>query len=132
MRPLPLCCSLVMAFATLPAMAQDRVYQWKDTNGVSHYSQNPPPGHAYQERVVDVVDPATPASATAAVPAESPQCTQARSNLKLLDGNNATLLMDSDKDGKPDKPLDTAERDRQRNLARQLIQRQCKPAGTGL
>lgn len=129
MHPLPLCCSLVLAFAVLPSAAQERVYQWKDANGVTHYSQNPPAGHAYQERRIDGSDPAVPAPPAAA--AETPECTQARSNLKLLDGNNPTLLMDSDKDGKPDKPLDEAERTRQRNLAQQWIQRQCTPTAAG-
>lgn len=129
MRALPLYYSLVLVLATLPATAQERVYQWKDANGVTHYSQNPPAGHAYQERRIDGSDPAVPPAA--ATPAESPECTQARSNLKLLDGNNPTLLMDSDKDGKPDKPLDEAERARQRNAAQQWIQHQCTPAATG-
>lgn len=130
MRPLPLCCSLALAFAALSATAQDRVYQWKDANGVTHYSQNPPAGHAYRERRFDGSDPAA-APAPPAAAAESPECAQARSNLKLLDGNNPALLMDSDKDGKPDKPLDEAERSRQRNLAQQWIQRQCTPAAKG-
>ncbi len=128
MRHLPLCCSLALAFATLPAAAQERVYQWKDANGVTHYSQNPPAGQAYQERRIDGSDPEVPAKPA---PAESAECTQARANLKLLDGNNPTLLMDSDKDGKPDKPLDEAERTRQRDLAQQWIQRQCTPAAAG-
>lgn len=130
MRPLPLRCLLALAFATLSATAQERVYQWKDANGVTHYSQNPPAGHAYQERRIDGGDPTVTAPPAAAA-AESPECTQARANLKLLDGNNPTLLMDSDKDGKPDKPLDEAERSRQRNLARQWIQRQCTPIAAG-
>ena len=129
MHPLPLCCSLALALATLPGAAQDRVYQWKDANGVTHYSQNPPAGHAYQERRIDGSDPAV--SAPPAAAAQRAEWTQARANLKLLDGNNQNLLMDSDKDGKPDKPLDETERTRQRNLAQQWIQRQCTPTAAG-
>lgn len=129
MRHLPLCCSLALALAALPGAAQERVYQWKDANGVTHYSQNPPAGRAYQERRIDGSDPAVPAKPAAA--AESADCVQARANLKLLDGNNPSLLMDSDKDGKPDKPLDEAERTRQRGLAQQWIQRQCTPTAAG-
>lgn len=129
MRPLFLCCSIVLALAALPAPAQQRIYQWKDANGVSHYSQNPPAGHAYQERRLSDHGPAAaPMEAPAAAkPAESAECVQARANLKLLDGNNPDLMMDSDKDGKPDKPMDAGERSNQRELARQWIQRQCTP-----
>lgn len=33
---------LLMAFMATTAMAQTQIYQWKDANGVAHYSDSPP------------------------------------------------------------------------------------------
>ncbi len=114
---------LLVGFATVAAAQQ--VYQWKDAKGVSHYSDNPPPGEKYQDRRFNlrgssVLEADTP------VPAENPMCITARGNLKLL-GGTAAVQQDTDGDGKPDKTLSDADRDNQRNLAEAAVRAYCKP-----
>jgi hypothetical protein len=108
-----------------PASAQT-VYTWKDANGVTHASDNPPPGQRYQARRVtghgqSVVetDPAAP---------ENEQCRTARANLALLAGSGP-VLTDSDGDGKPDRPLEAQERAGQKGLAEAAVKAYCPPAG---
>ena len=38
----PLALALALAAAAVPAIAQQRVYQWKDANGVTHYTDVAP------------------------------------------------------------------------------------------
>ena len=52
--------------ATTAAMAGD-LYQWKDANGVTHYSQTPPASGSYKERTESGRDTAAkPVEAAAA------------------------------------------------------------------
>ena len=110
----------------LPVSA-GQVYQWKDANGVTHYSDSPPPGQEYQDRQIDASVPApAPAEAAAeAAPAESATCTDARSNLKMLSGDGP-VGVDSDGDGKADSTLGDEQRTAQRQLAEAAIQVHCK------
>lgn len=120
-----LAAGLVVACA---GAAAGELYQWKDANGVTHYSDAPPAGQAtYQSRSLRTGRTAEPA--TEAAPAENGQCTTARANLKLLQ-QEGPVGMDADKDGKPDAPLSAEQRAAQTALAEAAIQVHCT-AGAG-
>jgi len=117
---------LSLLLATAAASAGE-LYQWKDANGVTHYSQTPPSSGNYTERTEsgrDVAPPSADAGAKAEKPAESPQCTTARSNIALLE-SESPVRQDSDGDGEPDKTLDDTERANQLELARALLKANC-------
>lgn len=133
MTPHP-CTRLVLAAAVaafaLPAAA-GKVYQWKDANGVTHYSDEPPPRGAYRDREIPSRDPATiaPVAEPAAVPAaDADVCAQARTNLQRLQSGEVVGL-DADGDGQPDAPLTEAERAEQMALAQRAITARCPDAG---
>lgn len=124
--------ALALLLAAAAATAGE-VYEWKDANGVTHYTQTPPPNGDYREH--DERDIASPApAATAATPTttaasttasagartESAQCSTARKNIELLQGEVA-VQQDTDGDGKPDKTLDDTERANQLELARATL-----------
>ena len=57
------------------AVAAGEVYQWKDANGVTHYSQTPPPKGQYQQRQITDKGAAAPQrveAATARAQASAP------------------------------------------------------------
>src|SRR3546814_7472805 len=118
---LPTLFGLSLLLASSAACAQD-LYQWKDANGVTHYSQTPPASGSYTERTESGRGPARPVETAAAEPAEPPQCATSRANIALLEGK-APVQQDTDGDGKPDKTLDDTERANQPNLGRALIDR---------
>jgi hypothetical protein len=126
---LPLALLLPVALASSPLAAQ-QVYKWKDAAGVTHFTAEPPPeGQPYQAREVDHHQAAPLAEdagekAETAPRGEDPACASARSNLALLQGK-AQLTVDSDGDGKPDKPLSEGERTKQRNLAQAILAAKC-------
>lgn len=114
-----------------PASAWQQVYQWKDANGVTHYSQTPPPGGKFESRTIVNRQPATTQSAQPGDrPAEPPQCAQARNNIELINSGVA-LKVDSDKDGKPDRDIDEAERKRQLDLNQIVLRANCNTASGG-
>lgn len=132
MTPHP-CTRLLLAAAVaacaLPAAA-GKVYQWKDANGVTHYSDEPPPRGAYSDREISTSDPAViaPAAEPAAVPAaDADVCTQARLNLLRLQSGEPVGL-DADGDGQPDAPLTDAGRAEQMALAQRAIAARCPDA----
>lgn len=103
------------------------VYQWKDANGVTHYSQTPPAKGSYQQRVITHTGAAAPASgATTVAMVENPQCATARANITLLQSQSAAQ-QDTDGDGKPDKTLNDAERASQLELAQAAAKAYCTP-----
>lgn len=115
MKRLAIGMALCLAAAAVSAQS-GAAYQWKDANGVTQYSSSPPPSGAYKTRAVSSHGASIAATATAAQPAEDPQCATARANLKLLQGKGAVQI-DSNGDGKPDRPLTDAERGSQSGLA---------------
>jgi hypothetical protein len=131
----------LLSAACLPALllsaplAAQQVYKWKDAQGVTHFTAEPPPkGAAFEAREVDhhqAVAPPADAGDDAPAPkarsGEDPACATARGNLALLDGDRQ-VTVDSDGDGKPDKPLSDADRARQRNLARAILDAKCRGA----
>ncbi|GAA3931394.1 DUF4124 domain-containing protein [Luteimonas lutimaris] len=121
--------SLLLAMA---AASAGELYQWKDANGVTHYSQTPPASGQYTERTEsgrDVARSPAEAEAKADKPAESPQCTTARANIALLE-SESPVQQDSDGDGQPDKTLDDTERANQLELARALLKANCADGAT--
>lgn len=125
-RPLP-ACLLALTVATAcaaPAWAGE-VYQWTDANGVTHYSQTPPPGGGAKYRVINHRQPEAPAP-TAAAAAEDPQCGVARANIALIEGGGR-VQRDTNGDGVPDRDLTPAERDSQLQLARVVLSANCTP-----
>ena len=123
--------ALALALAA-PASAWQQVYKWKDANGVTHYSQNPPPAGKFESRtIVDRQPTAASGAQPGDKPAESPQCARARSNIDLINSGVA-LKVDSDNDGKPDRDIDQAERKRQLDLNQIVLRANCSaPAGSG-
>jgi hypothetical protein len=114
-----------LAVASAPAAAE-KVYQWKDANGVTHYADAPPAKGEYRDRDLAGRDPeiAQGVQAAAETPTESPGCAQARSNLENL-ASGATVGFDADGDGVMDGAMDAAQREEQTALARDTIERFC-------
>ncbi len=118
-------CLSCLLLAVAPAWA-GQVYKWKDANGVTQYSETPPPGKVAETRQL-TRDPGTrtaPAAEEAPLPA---QCTTARDNLALLDGGGQ-VMQDTDGDGKADSPLSEEQRSSQRALADAAIKAYCPAA----
>ena len=123
-RPLALALGLLLAAS--PALAQQqRVYQWKDANGVTHYADLPP-AQTHQTR--DINNKSGNATEIATVkPAESQQCLDARTNMKRLAGNEA-IGIDTNGDGKADRNLSAEERTTQTELNQAAVKAYCPPA----
>jgi Domain of unknown function (DUF4124) len=117
-----------LALGAAPGAFAGEVYQWKDANGVSHYSQTPPAQGKFQARSIYHRERATDEQATATgTPAESPQCTTARKNIDLL-MSGAKLQMDSDGDGKADRDLSDSDREKQLQIAQTVSRVNCSPS----
>ena len=113
---------LVLSLASATALAeQQRVYQWKDANGVTHYTDTPPP-QTHKSRDID--DRGTPAEAPKAKVEESRQCLDARANLQRLQGGQAVGI-DTDGDGKADRNLTADERASQVELNHAAVKAYC-------
>jgi hypothetical protein len=121
-RLLPgLVAGLCLVLAT-PAFAA-KVYQWKDAKGVTHYSDSPPPDQAIKGRnVADKGGQEAPQAA--AKPVVNANCSNARSNLTVLQGSTPVSI-DEDKDGKPDRNIDDNERANRTALAEAQIKTYC-------
>lgn len=114
----------VLLCLALPAAAQ-QVYQWKDAQGVTHYTDTPPPGQAKSTMRTVGRKGATPQAAAAAPkPVANADCSNARSNLTVLQGK-APVGLDENKDGKPDRTLTDAERSSRTRLAEAAIDTYC-------
>ena len=84
MRLLSCLSVLALCLATASTVQAQQVYQWKDKNGVTHYSDSPPPNQqaAQNRRINQYGAAATDAPQPAGKPVENPQCTTARANLQ--------------------------------------------------
>lgn len=102
------------------AVAGD-VYTWKDANGVTHYSQTPPPAGSSKYRMFVHAKREAPKSEASA---ESQQCATARSNADLLKSGKP-LRRDTNGDGKPDADMPEAERAKQLELAELVLRTNC-------
>ena len=114
--------ALALLLAAAPTLAQQqRVYQWKDANGVTHYTDLPPT-QAHKSRDIDNKGN-TPEIATVK-PVENEQCANSRSNLTRLQTNQA-VGVDTDGDGKSDRTLSSDERASQIELNQAAIKAYC-------
>lgn len=129
MRRIPVVMTLGLAATLLSAgLAAQEVYQWKDANGVTHYSQTPPPRGQYQQRAITQRGATQPQTTTtpAANAQESESCKNARANLAVLQGGQP--VHEAGADGKPGRALSDAERTSQTDLANAAIKAYCTPA----
>lgn len=148
MRTLAMMCSLVVLVATGAVHAQDKVYRWKDADGVTHYSDEPPADGSAEEMEIDVPPPvaappapetsdeqetenepsaaAAEAEAQARLAAERQQaCEGAQRNLATLQAN-PEVTMDTNGDGEAE-ILTPEQRDAQIAANREAIQTYCTP-----
>ena len=109
----------------LPAAAGE-IYQWKDTKGVTHYSDSPPLNQAHKSRAINQKG-APAVSATAKPVVANADCTNARSNLKILQGKTEVGI-DENKDGKPERNLTAQERANRTRLAEAGVKTYCEVA----
>ena len=117
--------ALALLLAAAPTLAQQqRVYQWKDANGVTHYTDLPPT-QAHQRRDIDNRGSATEIATVK--PAENEQCAGSRANLQKLQANQ-TIGVDADGDGKSDRNLSSDERASQIELNQAAIKAYCPAA----
>lgn len=116
---------LATGLLALPAAAQE-LYQWKDANGVTHYSDTPPPaGSEHSVRYIRQNGAATSASSSVEEgPAESDACLAARNNLEMLRGEGP-VGEDTDGDGIADNELDASQREAQLQLAEAAMRVHC-------
>lgn len=117
---LPLCGVALGLLVSLPAPAS-KVYQWKDASGVTHYTDLPPS----TEHKPRTVGGRPPAPAVAAKPVVNANCTNARSNLKVLEADGPVGI-DANQDGKPDGVMSAEQRAAQVQLARAAITVHCE------
>ena len=133
MRTVLATCLLTLAIgATSGVQAQStgQLYQWKDANGVTHYSQTPPPRGSYQTRTVNPRSstPASTSQTPAAAPASdavaaTPQqrsCAQARTNLQHLQSDRPVEM-----EGGDGTALTPEQRTAQIEMAQAVIRAQC-------
>lgn len=120
MRRLTLLVALLpLAFAAT-ALAGP-VYTWKDAKGVTHYADAPPPGQKSSSRSFGE----RPAPAAAPKAVANADCTNARSNLNVLQGKDR-VFMDENKDGKPDRELNAGERATRLKQAEHEVELYCE------
>lgn len=116
------------------AMAEQVIYQWRDSNNVLHVSQLPPANVDYQTIVLGAKTATPVATAVEPVankaPADDQQsCTKAKDNLRILQ-QDLPVYIDLEDGSK--ELLDDTKRDQQRQLAEKQIQFYCdKPAAPG-
>lgn len=111
----------------LPVLA-GKVYQWKDANGVTHYSDSAPKGQqGVQDRELKDGPVATPGEAS--TPAEAPNCATARRNLAQLKGDRP-VGADADGDGKLDQEMSAGERAQQVQQTELMLKTYCNTPAT--
>ena len=108
----------------------DDLYQWKDSKGVTHYSDAPPPKGQFQARTVHVRDGVVPPPASepakAVTTTTDANCTLAQANLKRLQAGG-NIGPDANGDGKPDSTFTAQQLVEQTQLAQKNIQSYCSP-----
>lgn len=117
------CLAVVTLLLALPLSAGE-LYQWKDAQGVTHYSDAPPPSGSYQNRRITNAGAGVASEDSAVAPAESSQCTTARANLALLEGDGP-VSMGSAEDGAEPVPMGADQRAAQKQLAEAAIKAYC-------
>ncbi|WP_394001594.1 DUF4124 domain-containing protein [Luteimonas sp. WGS1318] len=123
----------LLAVTAASPLAANEVYSWKDANGVTHYSQTPPPpGTRFEVRGIRNDAPtataapvATPTAATAAAASstDTSQCEVARANIAALEGDAPVQQLGAD--GTP-RELDAQGRSSQLELAQAAVRAYCR------
>ena len=118
----PIAVAIALLLVAAPGLAQQqRVYQWKDAKGVTHYTDMPP-AQSHSSRDIDNKGNAPEIATVKAV--ENPQCAASRANLQKLQANQ-TIGVDADGDGKSDRNLSSDERASQIELNQAAIKAYC-------
>jgi len=139
MRLLPLLIAVSLALP-LGAAAAQTLYKWTDAEGITHYSDEPPPEGSEVEARRIKVDPAPPpvtdppADAASTAPADSAaapataseNCARVRSNVETLQGSGE-VRMDLDGDGTAEL-LTPPQRDAQLEIAQRQVGVYCTAA----
>lgn len=116
------------ALAWSPQSAE--LYQWKDAQGVTHYSQTPPvKGEHYLQRQIRSQQASSQAQDPAATQApvqESAQCKSARRNIEALSSSNP--VRSTAEDGTPGEILSDTQRASQLALAQAAVKAYCESA----
>jgi len=121
----PFAVAIALLLVAAPGLAQQqRVYQWKDAKGVTHYTDLPP-AQSHRSREIDNKGNAPEIATAKAV--ENPQCANSRANLQKLQANQ-TIGVDADGDGKSDRNLSSDERASQIELNEAAIKAYCPAA----
>ena len=121
----PIAVAIALLLVAAPGLAQQqRVYQWKDAQGVTHFADSPP---AQSHRSRDIDNRGSAAEIATVKPVENPQCASSRDNLQRLQANQL-LGVDTDGDGKSDRNLSSDERASQIELNQAAIKAYCPAA----
>ena len=124
---LALAAGLALGLLAAPALSGE-VYQWKDANGVTHYSQTPPAKGSYQQRQITATGASAVQAAAPQAVEESPNCITARANVAAL--SDGRPVHEAGEDGQPGRALNDAERASQLELAKAAVKAYCDtPAG---
>jgi len=122
---------LVSCLLLLPAtgLAAGKLYKWNDAQGVTHYTDEPPPDQQpYETRPVQGRPAAEPVAGIA--PAEeSENCRLVRKNITTLEGEG-DIRMDLDGDGEAE-TLSAAQKATQLEIARQQVGVYCTATAAG-
>lgn len=122
-------CLILSALLASPLACAQSMYQWKDAQGVTHYSDVPPPKSSLKGKQINAADAMSRAGDSAGAPAaptENAQCSNARLNQKIL--ANAAPVRQMGADGKPGAVLNDSERASQRELADAAVKAYCTPS----
>lgn len=126
LTPLLLVTAIASAAPAAQNNQQQRVYQWKDANGVPHFTDVKPKQN-FQTRDIDTKT-GSPAETGPAKPAvESEQCRNARANLLRLQSSDS-VGVDTNGDGKADRNMSADERKAQLDLNQAAVKAYCVPS----
>ncbi|ADV28265.1 hypothetical protein Psesu_2433 [Pseudoxanthomonas suwonensis 11-1] len=128
MRPTTRACLLLLVAATFASgtALASTIYKWKDANGVTHSSDQPPPGQRYETRKINGGGYAVETPDAEEAP-ESAACASARKSLGAFDSSRP-VQVDTDGDGKADRTLSDEERQSHRSVAEAAVKANC-PGG---
>ncbi len=146
MKAIQVAFGLLAAVAATTGHAADKVYKWKDANGVVHFSDAPPPkGTEFnnvrivnQNTGITQTEPqaappagdATAAAGEAKAPADNgaaARCASAQDRVALLSSAQPLTVQ---QDGKY-VPMPAADRAAELNIAKATVASLCSPQGTG-
>ena len=123
LRRFAACLAMATLLLAMPLSAGE-LYQWKDAQGVTHYSDAPPPNGSYQNRRITNAGAGVASEDVAEAPAESSQCTTARANLALLEGDGPVSMASTEDSAEP-VPMGVDQRAAQKQLAEAAIKAYC-------